>query len=57
MIIFYSGEGSKSNPEYTLGDKANIMLTFHDFHVKGSKPTNRFRKIIKARKKKCPPSK
>lgn len=44
MIIYYSGEGSRSNPEITLGDDSNLMLTFHDFYERG-KPTKRFRKI------------
>ena len=53
IIVFYSGEGSKSNPEITLGDKANIMLTFHDMRKKGTlDPTGRFKAIKKARKRK-----
>lgn len=50
LVIFYSGEGSKSNPEITLGDEANLMLTYHDFHARGSRPTNRFKRILKKRK-------
>lgn len=51
MLIYYSGEGSKSNPEITLQDKANIMLTYGDMHKK-NRPTKRFRVILKARKRK-----
>lgn len=49
MIIYYSGEGSRANPEITLGNDANLMLTYIDF-AKAQKPTKRFRDIIKARK-------
>jgi hypothetical protein len=45
MIIYYSGEGSRSNPEITLGDDSNLMLTFHDMYTKG-KPSKRFQTII-----------
>lgn len=51
MIVYYSGEGSRSNPEIVLQDRANIMLTFHDFSDSG-KPNSRFRDIIDARKRK-----
>lgn len=53
MILFYSGEGSRANPEIALGDEANLMLTFHDFHKSGNKPTSRFRRILKVRKRKA----
>lgn len=49
-IIYYSGEGSKANPEITLQDDATIMLTYVDFRVRG-KPTKRFKRILKVRKK------
>lgn len=52
MIIYYSGVGyGYANPEVLLGDKSNIMLTFHDFAKKGE-PDSRFRKIIEKRPKK-----
>lgn len=51
LVIFYSGEGSKSNPEITLGDQANLMLTYFVFHKNG-KPDSRFQRILDARKKK-----
>jgi hypothetical protein len=54
--VYYSGEGSKSNPEITLRDRANIMLTYHDMHRKGSRPTGRFEEIIRVRKKVKKPS-
>ena len=56
IIIYYSGEGSKANPELTqsLGTDANVMLTFHDMHQAGKKkpaavPTKRFAEILTAR--------
>ena len=48
MIIYYSGEGSRSNPEILLGDEANLMLTFHNFQ---KKTDNRWKKIEKQRRK------
>lgn len=50
MKIFYSGEGSRSNPEIILREKANLMLTFFDCFQRGNHPTKRFHKIIRARK-------
>lgn len=50
MIVFYSGEGSRSNPEITLGDHACLMLTYEDMRHR-SKPTSRFREIMRVRKK------
>lgn len=49
LIIFYSGEENLGCPERVLGDKANVMLTYHTMQ---KKPHKRFRSIIKARKKK-----
>lgn len=51
MILYYSGVGhSWSNPEVLLGDKANIMLTF-DHSKKTGRPNKRFRRVLKARRK------
>ncbi len=50
MILYFSGEGSNSNPELVLGNKANIMLTYADYHGK-KKLKKRFRKILKSRRK------
>lgn len=51
MIIYYSGSGSrKDNPEVTLGDKANVMLSFYGSSKKG-KPEKRFRRILKVRRR------
>ena len=55
MIIYYSGEGSKANPEYTLGDEATVMLTFWDMHKAGNQPTKRFEEIQQVRA--LPPAK
>lgn len=41
-----------ARPEVVLKDKAHLMLTFINFKRR-NKPDSRFRKIIKARKKKC----
>lgn len=49
MIIYYSGEGSRSNPEIVLADKANLMLTFATYEKKGQ-PDKRFQAIIDARR-------
>jgi hypothetical protein len=49
LIIYYSGEGSRSNPEITLKDKANIMLTAWDSR---RRVAPRFAAIYKARKRK-----
>lgn len=49
--VFYSGEGSRSNPEIVLRERANLMLTFWDMFIREGRPTKRFKKIIKARKK------
>lgn len=55
MIIFYSGEGSRSNPEIVLGEEARIMLTFHNMYQDEAKPPyrpdSRFKRILKAHKK------
>ena len=48
MIIYYSGNGSKAEPEITLGDRANIMLTYQHF-VRDNKPNTRFAAIVKVR--------
>lgn len=45
LRIYYSGEGSRSNPEITLGDKAQLMLTYHDM-AEQNKPTRRFQAIL-----------
>ena len=48
-IIYYSGCASiASQPEVVLGRRANIMLTYYDFH-KANKPDARFRRVLKAR--------
>lgn len=50
-IIFYSGGAAiKAQPEVVLGDEANIMLTYYDYRKK-NKPDNRFRRILRARKR------
>jgi hypothetical protein len=48
MIIYYSGNGAKSNPEIVLGDDANLMLTFHKLQDKLDK---RFEAILRERRK------
>lgn len=53
MRMYYSGEGSRSNPEIILRDKANIMLTFWDSFIREGRPTKRFKAIIRARKKRA----
>ena len=50
MRIYFSGEGTKANPEITLGDEATLMLTFLEFH-KTLKPSRRFRAVLRARKR------
>lgn len=45
MIIYYSGEGSRANPEIVFGDRATLMLTYHDMHS-NNEPTKRFARII-----------
>lgn len=54
LRIFYSGEGSRSNPEIVLQDEANLMLTFHDFYKRfrdgRARPSKRFRAILKKRR-------
>lgn len=49
LIIYYSGEASRANPEIVLGDKANVMLTFYDMFKKGCTPTRRFGAILRSR--------
>lgn len=52
MIIYYSGDATRANPEIVLGDEANIMLTYIDY-CKANKPSRRFRDIIKKRRQKA----
>ena len=56
-IIYYSGVASLASlPEVVLGDRTNIMLTYHDFSNK-NKPDSRFRRILRARGHKFKPTK
>lgn len=50
MIIYYSGEGSRSNPEISLQDEARIMLTYHNFK-RENKLDKRAKAIWKARRR------
>lgn len=47
MIIYYSGEAAKANPELVL-KHSNLMLTYFKSCIK--KPEKRFLKIHKKRK-------
>ena len=44
MIIFYSSDGSRANPEISLGDNGAIMLSYY-YMQKGPDP--RYRRILK----------
>jgi hypothetical protein len=48
MIIYYGGDATAmtSHPEYVLGDKANIMLTYSLLRVKGNRQTARFKFVF-----------
>ncbi len=50
MIIYYSGEGSRSNPEITLQDDARLMLTYHNYK-RENKLDKRAKAIWKARRR------
>ena len=52
LRIIYSGEGSKANPEITLREKANLMLTFWDVYERKGKLTKRMEAIKAAREEK-----
>lgn len=55
MVIFYSGFGCKrSDPEVVFGREGNVMLTFIDSYRK-AKPEQRFRRLVKGRRKARPP--
>lgn len=48
-IIYYSGVGSTDSlPEVVLGERANVMLTYH-FFSKKNKPDARFARILRGR--------
>jgi hypothetical protein len=49
MIVYYSGEGAKANPEITLQDDAALMLTYVDFCARG-RPTPRFKRVLQVRR-------
>ena len=49
LVIIYSGEGSKANPEIVLKDEAALMLTFWDVHERKGKLTKRMQFIRDAR--------
>lgn len=54
MILFFSGRDGNSEPEYILGGrglKADLMLTYALSVKKTGKPTIRFAKLLKLRKK------
>ena len=51
LIIFYSGEGSKANPEIVLGRDANIMLTFWDVYDRSKGLPKRHKKVFTQRYK------
>lgn len=56
LIVFYSGRDGVSEPEVILGDRANVMLTYALATRTNGKPAVRFRRILKARRRKqCPP--
>ena len=50
MIVYFSGApgGKNVSPEIMAHDHANLMLTFWDMK---EKPSKRFKKILKQRKK------
>lgn len=50
MILYYSGNSvTGKHPEYILGDKANVMLSY--LQIKGGKERDRLVSIIRARKR------
>lgn len=54
MILFYSGRDGNSEPENVLGGRgmtADIMLTYVLSVKKSGKPTIRFARLVKHRKK------
>lgn len=51
LIIFFSGDGTRANPEIVLGKECTLMMTYVEF-AKKNQPHRRFRWIIRARKKK-----
>lgn len=50
VVIYASGEENLGRPEVVLGDKSNIMLSYHKYNATG-RPDKRFRQILKSRKK------
>lgn len=48
--MFFSGEGTKANPEITLQDEADIMMTYLEFHGK-PQVSRRWKAIAKARRR------
>lgn len=55
MVIFYSGRDGLSEPEVILacrGKAADVMLTYALSAKKNGKPTVRFAKLLKSRRKK-----
>jgi hypothetical protein len=46
MIIYFSGDGGRANPERTICCEANVMLTFYDNQTG---PTSRMRRLHKNR--------
>lgn len=51
LLLYYSGEENKGNPEIVLQDKANVMFTFFDVHKNKGKLPVRMKRVFKKRKK------